>query len=359
MVSDGRGHVTVSDAWPRVRESWLTPELSLERWRDRLARVEKEETTYFAGLPYVRGLAVIGSVGRGTQWPLSDLDLLAVADPWQGEDPEWPLRREESARNERLRAAKIPNPIEVGNWVLLTEEVRDAVASDDDTFLCLLDHPHWLGVVLKSAGARVVQDFDGCLTKFVDRCNRVLWSEQFVRLWRRRVVEDAGTRIERASQGLREGDPAAASLQLTLAAQAMTAGMYTVWRKLPESITRGVTRFLTAVSEAGDEEVGRHFLSAARLREHEVQERFAAAPPVAWHERDVWLAIRRGSGEHVDELAATRDLLHTSLCVAATLRESLSPPYPPWTGVSADEAVVQGQLSAAQQIFARVGRACT
>lgn len=344
----------VETNWPELHWSWITPELALHSWRERIARVENEETTHFAGLPYVKGVAVIGSVGRGTQWPLSDLDLLIVADPWEAEDPEWPIRREEEERNRRLRVAAVPNPTEVGDWVLLTDEVRAAVASDEDTLFNTLDHPHWLGVVIKSAGARVMWDLDGLLARFVDRCNRVLWSKRFVRLWLRRVMEDAEERIERARRDLRDGDPAAASLALMLAAQAMTAGMYGIWRKLPESINRGVTRFLTAAAEAGEEEVARHFLSAARLQEHEISERLAAAPPEGRHERDVWLAIRQGSGERVDELDAARDLLHTSLWVAATLHRSLSPSYPAWTGVSADEGTARGQLEAAQQMLARL-----
>ena len=280
-----------------MRESWLTPELALDNWRERITRVEAQETAHFAELPYVRGLAVIGSAGRGTQWPLSDLDLLVAADPWQGEDPEWPLRREEAERNRRLDQAGIPNPVEIGNWVLLTEEVRTAVESNEDAFLNLLDHPHWLGIVIKSAGARVVRDFDGCLARFVDRCNRVLWRDRFARLWLRRVRDDAEERIEGAQRCLRDGNPAAASLELILAGHVMTGGMYAAWRKLPESINRGVTRFLTAAAEAGEEEVSHHFLSVARLQEHEVEERFAGTPPEGRRERDVWLATRQGSGE--------------------------------------------------------------
>ena len=60
--------------WPR----WLTAELALDEWRERIERVAEEEAAYLAGLPYVSGVAIIGSVGRGSQWPLSDIDLLVV-----------------------------------------------------------------------------------------------------------------------------------------------------------------------------------------------------------------------------------------------------------------------------------------
>ena len=53
---------------------WIKPATVLANWRQRLGRVAEEETAYFASLPYVRGVAVIGTVGRGTAWPLSDVD---------------------------------------------------------------------------------------------------------------------------------------------------------------------------------------------------------------------------------------------------------------------------------------------
>ncbi len=38
------------------------------------------------GLPYVKGVTVIGSVGQGTPWPLSGIDLMIVTDSTE-EDP--------------------------------------------------------------------------------------------------------------------------------------------------------------------------------------------------------------------------------------------------------------------------------
>jgi hypothetical protein len=355
----GRGRPAMTVEWPHLLESWITPELALDNWRQRIARVEAEEIAYFGSLPYVRGLAVIGSIGRGTQWPLSDLDLLVVADFWEGEDPEWPIRREEAERIARLHAGGIPNEVEAGNWVLTSDDVRAAVDGDEDTFFGMLDHPHWLGIVIKAEGARVAHDFDGYVSRFVERCNEALWTDRFVKLWLRLAGEDAEEQVEGARRCLRASDPAGASLALILAAHVMTGGLYGAWRRLPESISRGVTRFLAAAEEMGDAAVGEQFLCAARLSGDEVGERFAATPPAGQRERDVWLAIRRGNGEILDELGATRDLLHTTLWVATTLERNLSAPYPQWTGVTSDERIVRNQLEAAEAMLARLRAART
>jgi len=343
--------------WPHLLESGVTPELVLRNWRERIARLEAEETAHFGSLPYVRGLAVIGSVGRGTPFPLSDLDLLVVADLWKGEDPEWPIRREEEERIARLRAAGVPGDIEAGNWVLTPDDVRAAVEGNEDTFFGVLDHPHWLGIAIKSEGARVTHDFDGYVARFVERCNRALWTDRFVKLWLQMAMNDGEERVEGARCYLRDGDAAAASFALILAAHVMTGGMYGAWRRLPESISRGVTRFLVAAEEMGEQEVASHFLCAARLNCDEIGDRFAATPPAGQRERDIWLAIRRGSGEILDELAATRDLLHAVLWVATTTERSLSAPYPQWTGVTSDRRIVRRQLDAAGAMLARLERA--
>ena len=53
-------------AWESVWPPWLTVELALAEWRERIERVAAEEAAHLAGLPYVSGVAIIGSVGRGS-----------------------------------------------------------------------------------------------------------------------------------------------------------------------------------------------------------------------------------------------------------------------------------------------------
>jgi len=211
--------------WPQLLESWITPEIALRDWRERIARVEAAESAHFASLPYVRGIAVIGSVGRGDPWPISDLDLLVVADRWRGEDPQWPIRREEEERNKRLHAAEVPNDVEAGEWVLTSDDVRAAVDADEDTFFSMLDDPYWIWVTVKAQGARVKYDFDRYVSRFVQRCNRALWTDRFVELWLKRTVNDAERRLRRAADHLSEGRTTKASLGIALAAQAMTWGV--------------------------------------------------------------------------------------------------------------------------------------
>lgn len=338
--------------WPHLLADWITPALALRDWRARIARVESQEAAYFARLPYVRGLAIIGSVGRGTAYPISDLDMLVAADTRDGQDPEHLIRVEETERNRRLHAALIPNDIEAANWVLLASEVSGAVGADDAAFFRLLDHPHWLGIVLKAQGARLVQDFDGNLGKFLERCSRVLFADRFVDIWLRRVIDDAARKLSRARDLVAGRGWVSASFEIISAAYGMMSGAYAMWRLLPQSLSRGVTRFLAAASEAGDPAMGELFLLAARLTETDTWQRFDAVPADGRRERDLWLAIRQGAGEDVDPLAGTRDFLLVTCWVAE--RDDRVPPYPVWSGATDNAAIVRAQLQAAEAMLQRL-----
>ncbi len=338
--------------WPQILPDWVTPELALSRWRERIDLVSAEETAYLSNLPYVKGVALIGSVGRRDPWPCSDIDLLIIADRWQGQDPERFIRAEETKRNERLQAASIPNVVEAGNWVLLTDDVVEAVDAGEDEFLRKLEHSHWLGVVIKSVGASVAKDFDGQVGRFLDRCNHMFSTDCFIHLWLGRVICTTGYELETAARLMKEGDWSNASLRiLRTAYQDLPAGCYAMWQNVPQSSARGVSRFLDTASSVDDQEIGELYLKAARLTERDVWQRFAAVPPSGKRMRDVMWAIRRGAGERIDGLAVTRDVLNLSLYY---IEDNNTCPLPRWTGVTNDAATVRAQFEAAKGIQLRL-----
>lgn len=336
-------------AWPQLLPPWVTAELALHDWQARIARVEAQEAAHFAGLPYVRGVAVIGSVGRGTQWPLSDIDLLIVADPVQGADPESFVRAEEEERNRRLHAAGIPNVVEAAGWVLTTSDVQAAVAADEEAFLRILEHPHWLGIVLRVGGPRVAHDPGGATAQLIARCQAAFEDERFLSLWQEMAQRAQRDGLEEAARHIARGDWPRASRAVIRSDG--TAGCYARWRGLPQSLCRGVSRFLRAAQVAGEPELGALFLTANRLRGEEIAERFGSVPSEGHRERDVSLAVRRQMGEGVTELEAARDLLHVSTRIALRARAET---WPAWTGVTGDEAAVRAQYEAAAELLRRL-----
>ena len=340
--------------WGEPWAEWQTPEFILDGWRQRIARLADRETAYFADLPYVRGVAAIGTVPRGTVWPLSDVDVLTVVDTSQAEDPAARIRAEETQRNHRLRDARIPNEVETRYWVLLTDDVLAANASED-AFFELVTRPYRWGVVFKAHGGRAVKDFDGQLRRFLDTCQRVAFGERFLRFRLDARIAQVSHALEAAHDSAERGQCTVANARALVAAHDMTTELYLTWTKLPESLTRSVTRLLSAAADAGEPETGELFLTATGLTREEAWRRFAATPSWAAHERDVLLAVRHGIGEEIDELEATRDLLHVSSYLA--LRGVDAGPYPEWISATNTQETATARLQAAERLLKRLQQA--
>jgi len=337
--------------WPDYPWAELSADAVLDDWRERIARVASEESHYFALLPYVKGVAVIGGVGRGSHWPCSDVDMLIAADDWRGRDPEELIRAEEHKRNSRLYQQGIPNDIEASGWVVLAGDLSDAVTESDDAFFARLEHPHWLGIVIKSAGARATHDFDGCVQALLDRCNDTFYTDRFAQLWLRKVVTYCTKRLGMAERHIRGGRHMQASLDiLRTTYQRLPAGAYAIWRKVPQSSARSVTRFLRVAEGARNSTVAALYLTASRLGQQSVWQRFAAMPPRGRQTRDLMWTIRRGAGEELDEVSVTRDVLNLSLW-STVITDSSAEPRPAWSGATADPLEVRRQLEAAHSLL--------
>ena len=326
--------------WESMLPDWVTPELALDDWRDRIAKVEAQEAEHLSRLPYVKGVAIIGSVGRNSHWPLSDVDFLVVAGDYEGEDPEALIQKVEAARNQELEAAKVPNEIEAGNWVLDPENLTKEPDGKD---------PHVLGIALKAQGARVLSDNDGQVANFIDKCQGIIFDEPFQGNWMRRDCDSANDKLATAEEHIEKGEWVPASREVILATHELARALYAKWKLLPESMMRGVTRLLAAARGAGSESICEPFLTAARLDDESVRERSGSLPDSTRRELDVWLAVRQANGEGIDEVAVARDMLHINSRFA--IENEKAGPYPNWTGVADDKALVVMQHESAKLIL--------
>ena len=345
----------MSLAWPDELPDWVVPppDVALANWRGRIARVTKEETAYLVGLPYVRALAVIGSVGRDDPWPLSDVDMLVVADPVDGQHPCTAVRCEEQRRNERLHRAGIPNDVEASIWTITREEIRTAMTGDAGVLLGKVGRRqwYWMAFVAKACGGTVVTDRERQLARFIERCNQVLASRDFRRRLCLQDAADLEHRKADARRLLEAEEWPMASFRLMRMAHEIASPFYFCWGSIPQSISRCVSRFLSAAQRAGQGDIGGWFLDAARLRPEHVEMRFDGLPDAATTERDRLLAIRNGSGESVDELEVTRDMLHVRFWCDVGRSPDLTGPFPKWTGVADGPGEVEAQYHAMQQLL--------
>lgn len=323
----------------------------LDGWRERIERVASEESAYLAALPYVKGIAVIGGTGRGTPWPLSDVDMLTVGDIWKGRDPEDLIRQEERTRNARLARQGIPNDIEPSEWVVLTQDLCDAVTESEDAFFARIEHPHWLSIVIKSQGGCAVHDFGGQIEAFLQRCNDSFCTDRFIELWVNKVIAYCGQLLTRVECFLRDDKYMEASIEILRATyQRLPAGAYAVWRVVPQRGAQSVTRFLAAARQARESAIANLYLAASRLDTATAWERFDAVPLQGKRARDLMWAIRRGAGEVVDELSVARDILNLSLW-KTVIKNPRRGVRPRWTGVTYDADEVKAQYEAAHDLL--------
>ncbi len=301
--------------WGEPWKAWKTPDLILRDWRGRLERLAFDEGERFVRLPGVLGVALIGTVPRGSVWPLSDVDILTVVDQRHGAEVEARVCAEETRCNRRLWAERVPNEVEARYFVRRADRLRSANTGDDPLFE-FLARPRQAGIAFKVPGGRILADFEGQTGAFIRRCERFVFGRRFLRLMVDDNIPVLESRLDAASALARGGNYAAANALTLVAVQDVTAALHLLWGALPESISRAVTRLRNA-AKAPAEWVGEAFLTAIGLSEDETWRRFAAAPAWATQEQDVLLAVRRGAGEDIDELDATRDLLHVTSYLAA------------------------------------------
>jgi len=332
--------------WGEPWQQWKTPELILRDWRGRLQRLAEEAGARFAELPGVMGAALIGTVPRGSVWPLSDVDILTVVDQRHGAEIEARVCAEETRINRRLAAERIPNEVEARYWVRRADSFQSANASEDGLFE-FLRRPNQAGIALKVPQGSVLADFEGQVGAFIRRCERIVFGRRFLRFMLEEGVRDITSRLGVASELARGGDPAAANALIVVAVHEVTGSLHLLWRTLPESISRAVTRLLHTAA-AHETWVGEAFLTAAGLSEDETWRRFEAAPVWAAQQRDVELAVRRGAGEDVSELDVTRDLLHVTSYLAA--RGGAEGPCPAWLSARNTLADARERLRATRSI---------
>jgi len=339
---------TQSGTWGGYPE-WIIPETVLDDWRGRVKRLTEDEAGRLLALPWVRAVAVIGSVGRGSQWPLSDVDLMTLAEPWQGRGPNDLLAEHDAERSEALLRARIPNEVETRYWALLPERAAPEVTGQDEAFVRSVGHPYHMGCVLKAQGGRVLHDEGGRLAGFISTCERVIFSPGFLRLWLGNALREAREALARAGDLADEGRLREASGELIVGAHEASTGLYARWRELPQSVMRGVTRLRDAAGRAREPELFERFLVAARLTEADMRARLADVPEQGVRELDALLAIRRGSGEDVDHLDVALDLLHAKTYLDCRRRDEA--PLHDWTGTAGDVDALGVQAHALEDLI--------
>jgi predicted nucleotidyltransferase len=329
---------------------WLTPELALDDWRARIERVAEEESRFFAQLPYAKAVAVIGSVGRGEPWPLSDVDLLLITDLPGDTNAQAVVGEVEAERRKRLEDARIPVEVEADLWAALRlTELAEACQEDDDSFLHRMEHWYWRGIVTKSQGARVVKDTSGYLKRFLERSKDLFKSSRFRDSWLGVELGEASDAVQSGTEAIRQQDWQEAAWKLLSLTGNIICGCYAAWSVGPQSLVRCITMFEKVAEAEASQPLASLVTRLARLDEADCSSRLDSLPAAGRHEIDVVYEIRRETESGVSRLSVARDMLHATAQIQR--KSPTSGTWDGWEHLDHHGSSVGTQRDAAQQLI--------
>jgi hypothetical protein len=190
--------------------------------------------------------------------------------------------------------------------------VRAAAQESWAEFLQRLRNGYWRGLAVKCQGARVVKDTGRYLARVVERFNKAVFSDAFVLCSLDAHVAKAQGQIDAAAEAQGKGAYAAASVALLKSVTSLTSGCYAVWRTVPQSLMRYMTRFRHAAERVGQSSVSEVIMRLARVNDDDCLKRCESVPERGRREIDMMCAIRQETEPGIERLAVVRDLLHAT-----------------------------------------------
>jgi predicted nucleotidyltransferase len=324
-------------------------ETFLGHWETILAQRVAESVATFADIPGVCGLILAGSVGQGETWPLSDIDLLPIYDDDRAAKAQIEVERRRIEPLHRWAHEGWWTGIDIGNLVFRSDEVMQALDSDNAGVIERLQDNRWYHSLDKGYLGRPVYDPTGSAGRLAGWFTQQRFRPEVValRLAReRREVERAQQRLQTQMDNQ---DLLAATKALLAVVHWLRIWLMESWGERDNSFGRFGTRFEHAARAHGRQDVSDQINALSDLDDAAAEKRMATAPWWVWerHERQ-WRA-RQQTGEEVTSAQDIRDVLR--VCTSYGISEVSVPPFPPWLGVPADPGALDLKLARLQALL--------
>jgi len=303
----------------------------LADWRAVLSRrIEqvRKELTEIDGLP---AAVLSGSHGRGSPWPLSDIDVILIAETGREEE----VREAVEAVRVRLIAAWAKEGwwtgLDAGRLLFSVDEV-DRVAADGRTPVLALDDSRWFHTMDKAFGGRpLLDDAEGRAARLATWATTSRFDPEVVRERSFRLWQEATAALEAGHQAADVGDSLRGTLALWRVVQLIQIAMMGRWGLRDNSLGRFGSRFAAAAAERGLTSVAAELDALSGLDAESVLRRGLVAPAWVSLRHDRSFRARREIGEEIDALADLRDTLRVSARYDAL--KYTGPDFPNWLEV--------------------------
>lgn len=311
----------------------------LRRWEGVLRDRARGAVAAFAAIDGVSGLIVGGSLGGGTPWPLSDIDILPIYEDDRADRAGAAVARGREALIGQWTREGWYTGLDVGTLAFTQGEVRAVVSADPTEALHALHDARWYHSLDKGYRGAPAYDPDGLAGALARWFTATRFAPPIVafRLDRQR------RRVEQAHADLlaqiANRDAVAATATLRAGVEALRVLLLEGWGERDTSFARIGTRFERAARSRGRDDLIAILDDLSRLDDRAVPARLRAAPdPVRQRHDRSWRA-RSFTGEAVTPTQDARDVLRVSAHYA--LREAAGAPYPEWLAIETDFAALQ------------------
>ena len=302
----------------------------LEVWRDTLEERAYQAVQKLSVIPGVSGLILAGSIGRGTPWPLSDIDILAIYEQDKAEKAKKRVAAVRSELMDRWVSEGFRTSLDMGSIVFTDTEVESALRMDDTEIVELLEEPRWMHGMDKGFHGKAIYDPNGWADALIGWFGNWRYRESVISF---RIGKRRSNRDTCFTQAIHWLDNPEKILEAAWAVDGAIGGtavlMMEQWQDRG-SFSRGWTFFERRAAQEGVRDVALRLAELAHLGSEKVKERMLVAPvSVQERHRLSWQA-RKLIGEDVTQEQDARDVLN----VLSTLEFRYGePPFGRWTGI--------------------------
>jgi hypothetical protein len=324
----------------------------LVNWRAKLAQRVEEAVASFSTIPGLRGLVLAGSIGRGAEWPLSDIDFLAIFEDDQLAEGKSALETRSLALRPQWRAEGWWTGVDTGKLSFGVAEVRRALEGEGVPVAELLADDRWYHSLDKGFRGRAVIDRDAHAGElaiwFTDR----RFNPEVVAFRLTREQREVELSLRQAAICLGEGDLRGATINLRRAGQWLQILALEHWGERDASMARVGTQFENSAVARGRHDLIALVNKLNGLEDSAVESRMHAAPDWVWEWHDRAWRARQLVGDAVTAPQHARDVLR--VCSMYELRYVTTGPFPAWLAIETDSREMRHRIEAAEQHYADV-----
>ncbi len=294
----------------------------LENWELILRERTVEAIERIASVPGVSGVIVGGSVGRGTAWPLSDVDLIYIKT--READNGLPKRVDELALSITREWARDswPTSVDAGRLHFTADEADDLINGKLNLDELMANERIFHATDKGHLGQSVHASEDCDTPAFVVRLSDGRFDPSVVRARQIERVRRATRLAHRVTSHLQAGRLIAAGISIQELARLVIPCLMERWGQGDRSFGRAFTRFCVLAREHHEEAIASRIVRLFSLTADDVETRYANAPAHVVERHITSYPSRLAVGEEITELDDKRDVLYAFTWYAARTGET-------------------------------------